>query len=81
MLRTTTKRTSIKPSVKLFPRLAIARRTPRFVQLDRLTVGSRHRLLPLTSRDEELARLRTRLLRMILDNESLRRNELRPNAS
>lgn len=81
MLRTTTKRTSIKPSVKLFPRLATARKTPRFVKLDRLTLGSRNRLLPLSKREEEALLVRARLLRMILDNESARRNEPRPNAS
>ncbi|MFO0790515.1 MAG: hypothetical protein U0805_13755 [Pirellulales bacterium] len=81
MLRTTTKRTSIKPSVKLFPRLATVRRTPRFVALDRLTLGTRNRLLPLNQREEEATLVRARLLRMILNNESLRRNELRPSAS
>jgi hypothetical protein len=73
---------SIKPAVKLFPRLATARATPKFVRLDRPLVGDRRGLdTPTTKRDAEVAVVRARLLRMILDNERDRHSGWRPSAS
>jgi hypothetical protein len=71
----------IKPAVKLFPRLATPRATPKYVRLDRpLVVDRRVVATPTTKRDAEVAAVRARLLRMILDNERERRGGWRPSA-
>ena len=62
---------SVKPSVKLFPRLATAKITS--------TVGRFNR--PDGTRDTDVSRVRARLLKMILDNERTRRHDWRPSAS
>ena len=71
----------ITPSVKLFPRLAVPKRS---------RVHPPHRAInrrlstPAASDDSFETRrtqVRARLLRMILDNEEARRNDRRPNAS
>ncbi len=81
MLRNT-KRTSIKPSLKIFPRLATAKAPPTIVRLDRAVAGGRGpAAAPLNKRDAEATRIRARLLQMILDNERARRNDWRPSAS
>jgi hypothetical protein len=68
-------------SVKLFPRLATAKRAPRLVRLDRLVSRVRDRTTPASKRDDEATHVRARLLRMILENESSRRGDWRPSAS
>lgn len=73
-------RTTIE-SVKLFPRLATAKRTPRLVRLDKLVSRVRDRATPASKRDDEATHVRARLLRMILENESSRRGDWRPSAS
>lgn len=81
MLRNT-KRSSIRHSVKLFPRLATAKATQTLVRLDRPLADGRDKVVVTTNkRDVEATRVRARLLRMILDNERVRRHEWRPNAS
>ena len=73
---------SIKPAVKLFPRLAMTRATPKFVRTDRPLFGDRRGPdKPMTKRDVEIAAVRARLLRMILDNERERHGGWRPSAS
>jgi transposase-like protein len=79
MLRSS-KRTTIK-SVRLFPRLATAKKTPRIVRLDQLVSRVRDRSAPANKRDDEATHVRARLLRMILENESRRRGDWRPSAS
>ncbi|MCI0332657.1 MAG: hypothetical protein L0228_05485 [Planctomycetes bacterium] len=68
------------PSVKLFPRLAMAKRTrvqpPHRVVDRRLTAAT-----GADSGDARRRQVRARLLRMILDSEEARRNDRRPNAS
>ena len=77
-----TKRKSVKPALKLFPRLATARAIRRPVRIDRLPVDSQSTIVAMLSkRDAEARRVRARLLQMILDNERVRRNDWRPNAS
>jgi hypothetical protein len=68
-------------TVKLFPRLAMAHaaRKPVIRRFDRVP-----RPLPAggdLSREECRRQVRARLLRMIVDNEQVRRNEQRPTAS
>jgi len=67
------------PSLKLFPRLATSRRSQRHAR----TVRNPHiKSTDRTGSREELrSQVRARLLRMILDNEQVRRNEQRPSAS
>ena len=70
----------LTPAVKLYPRLAQARAPVR--ELDRPLAGRTRATVPVLSpRETELVRLRGCLLRMILDNERVRRNNWRPNAS
>lgn len=71
----------IQPSVKLFPRLATAKRyrvSPPHRAIDR-------RVSTAAVNDESYetrrTQVRARLLRMILDNEEARRNDRRPSAS
>jgi hypothetical protein len=69
----------LSPSLKLFPRLATTRRSTRAVRV----VRDSH-LQPTNipaNREELRSQVRGRLLRMILDNEQVRRNEQRPSAS
>ena len=76
------KRTSVKPSLKIFPRLATANAPPTIVRLNRAAVGGRGRAATtLSNRDAEATRVRARLLQMILNNERARRNDWRPSAS
>jgi hypothetical protein len=68
-------------SVKLFPRLAVAKQSR--VSPPHRVVNRRH-LSAATSADSPEVRrtqVRARLLRMILDNEEARRNDRRPTAS
>jgi hypothetical protein len=67
-------------SVKLYPRLAVPKRTKS--QPPRRILDRSHS--PATSgdtRDARRSQVRARLLRMILDNEEGRRNDRRPSAS
>jgi hypothetical protein len=69
-------------SVKLYPRLAIT--TPLLRRKNVRAVHSLQQRESAPGNDERSAArsdLRARLLRMIVDNERLRRNEQRPNAS
>jgi hypothetical protein len=77
-------RTDSKPSatsVKLFPRLALPRRTR--VHPPHRLAERRHAIAATTADSPEARRtqIRARLLRMILDNEEARRNDRRPTAS
>jgi hypothetical protein len=70
--------TPLVPSLKLFPRLATTRRPHRPARTARgLLSKSTDRV---DSREELRSQVRARLLRMILDNEQVRRNEQRPSA-
>ena len=70
---------SLVPSLKLFPRLAMTRRSHRAA---RTTRGPHNKSTDRAdSREDRRSQVRERLLRMILDNEQVRRNEQRPNAS
>jgi hypothetical protein len=66
------------PSLKLFPRLATSRRSHRPA---RITRGPHMKSTDRADGDERRSQVRARLLRMILDNEQVRRNEQRPSAS
>ncbi len=79
MLRNSPRKT-IK-SVRLFPRLATAKRAPRLVRLDKLVARVRDQATPASKRDDEATHVRAHLLRMILENESRRRGDWRPSAS
>ena len=71
----------VLPSVKLFPRLAMTKRQ-KTKPLNRS--DGRHQLNAprgVDSREARRSQVRARLLRMILDNEEVRRNDQRPNAS
>jgi hypothetical protein len=70
MLRSSNSR-PIKPSVKLFPRLATAKIASNVGRFDRSD----------GTRDTDASRVRARLLKMILDNERTRRHDWRPSAS
>ena len=71
--------TPLVPSLKLFPRLATTRRPHRQARTARSAqIKSTDRI---DSREELRSQVRARLLRMILDNEQVRRNEQRPSAS
>jgi hypothetical protein len=69
----------LRPTVKLFPRIAAVRSSRK------LPRGSTRRALRanelLEAPEDARGQLRARLLRMILDNEQVRRNEHRPSAS
>jgi hypothetical protein len=68
-------------TVKLFPRLAMAHTSNRAMRTAR-TQYERKKLTHRVDGPEDLrGQLRARLLRMILDNEQVRRNEQRPSAS
>ena len=76
------KRTSVNPSLKIYPRLATANAPPTSVRFDRAATSGRGRAATtLSKRDAEATRVRARLLQMILDNERVRRNDWRPSAS
>jgi c-di-GMP-binding flagellar brake protein YcgR len=76
------KRISVKPALKVFPRLAVANAPPKIVRLDRSAGGGRDSAAAtLTAREAEAMRVRAQLLQMILDNERTRRNDWRPSAS
>jgi hypothetical protein len=68
-------------TIRLFPRLAMTLPSnhPRRVGRMRLT-ESLGRARETSGREERHAQVRQRLLRMILDNEQVRRNEQRPTA-
>jgi hypothetical protein len=69
-------------SVKLYPRLAITTHLARRKNVR--AVHSRHQRKSAPGHHEQSAArsdVRARLLRMIVENERLRRNEQRPNAS
>jgi len=69
------------PTVKLFPRLALthASRKRATRRIDR-GEGPKPANSD-ASRDDRRSQVRARLLRMIVDNEQVRRNEQRPSAS
>ena len=68
------------PAVKLFPRLAT---TSPQVELKRAVRAVTRKRRPAAEQDGNPARtqIRARLLRMIMENERVRRHEQRPNAS
>ena len=78
-MRTDTKQTAA--SVKLFPRLAVSKRSR--VHPPHRAIDRRHSSVAENDDSFETRRtqVRARLLRMILDNEEARRNDRRPNAS
>jgi hypothetical protein len=78
-MRTDSKKTT--PSVKLFPRLAVPKRSR--VHPPHRALGRRHAIANASDESLETRRtqVRARLLHMILDNEEARRNDRRPNAS
>lgn len=69
------------PSVRLFPRLAVTKRSrvspPHRIAIRRIAAAAKLADGP-KGRSENV---RERLLRMILDNEEARRNDRRPSAS
>ena len=67
-------------SVKLFPRLATAKRTRR-VPVPRIIIRPLEGRNVIEGRENHRTQVRARLLNMILDNEQSRRNDRRPNAS
>jgi hypothetical protein len=69
------------PSVKLFPRLAVANRSR--IHPPHRAINRRHSSDVADDESVETRRtqVRARLLRMILDNEEARRNDRRPSAS
>ena len=65
-----------KRTVKLFPRLVIRKKSPAVARVARPAVrGRRLSTATMSERDLEIAKLRARLLKMILDNEGLRHIE------
>lgn len=72
--------TSTEPSVKLFPRLAMAHYSRKPKRITRNDEPPRNAVAGPVSRDAETNHVRSRLLRMILDNERERRNHERPSA-
>ena len=68
-------------SLKLFPRLAMPKPTPKSPRSKRTTAGSCRAATSHATADSARAQVRARLLRMIINNEQARRNEQRPNAS
>jgi hypothetical protein len=72
----------VKVAVKLFPRLATPRVAAKAIKVNRPIIGGRTPVVNVNNpREAESTRVRARLLRMILDNESSRRTLWRPNAS
>lgn len=72
----------VVPSVRLFPRLATTDTSGKPKRLPRRNVGQHSQ--PATDgdrRDAAHKQVRARLLRMILENERIRRHEQRPSAS
>jgi hypothetical protein len=70
------KQNPVKRTVKLFPRLVTARTATVSARIDRpLVRGRRLATAAMSDRERESARVRARLLKMILDNEGLRHNE------
>jgi hypothetical protein len=68
------------PAVKLFPRLAAT--SPQLeLKRDVRAVVRECRPAARSDRDTARTQVRARLLRMIVDNERVRRHEQRPNAS
>jgi hypothetical protein len=69
-------------SVKMYPRLALTTHPTRSHRVRAMRARGNHESAP-GNGDRNAARteLRARLLRMIVENERLRRNEQRPNAS
>jgi hypothetical protein len=70
------------PSVKLFPRLAVSKKSR--VHPPHRAMSRRHASSGAENDDSVETRrtqVRARLLRMILDNEEARRNDRRPSAS
>lgn len=68
------------PSVKLFPRLAMKKPSQKPRRSTRIDRAHLHRPESAPG-DDPRSQVRERLLRMILDNEQVRRNEQRPSAS
>jgi hypothetical protein len=69
-------------SLKLFPRLAMRKKSPTTIRFDRPTSGARRKAPnAVDERETDRAQVRARLLRMILNNERARRDGQRPNAS
>ena len=65
-----------KRTVKLFPRLVIRKKSRAVARVARTSVrGRRLSTATMSERDLEIAKLRARLLKMILDNEGLRHIE------
>jgi hypothetical protein len=69
----------LRPTVKLFPRIAAVRSSRKFQRGSRRRAARASELLEAS--EDVRGQLRARLLRMILDNEQVRRNEQRPSAS
>jgi hypothetical protein len=70
------KQKPVKRIVKLFPRLVTARSATVRARMDRpLARGRKLVTSAMSDRELESARVRARLLKMILDNEGLRHNE------
>jgi hypothetical protein len=68
-------------TVKLFPRLAMAHASQRAARTFRGRYNPKSSADCADSREELRSQVRARLLRMIVDNEQVRRNEQRPSAS
>ncbi len=74
-------RSSRVPTVKLFPRLATANAMATRVRMDQSVTVKLDKIADRAGQAElERTQVRTRLLRMILNNECVRRNDQRPNA-
>ena len=70
------------PILKLFPRLAMAPASSRRPAIRRIDRGGRAKLAGSDDSPEgRRSQVRARLLRMIVDNEQVRRNVQRPSAS
>jgi hypothetical protein len=68
-------------TVKLFPRLAMAQASNTTARTARGRTNHKKSAERALSRDDLRSQVRARLLRMIVDNEQVRRNEQRPTAS
>jgi len=70
------------PALRLFPRLALTKAARKTRRPDNPTTGGCHKTPVSAGKHEsDRAQVRARLLRMILNNEQVRRNGQRPNAS
>jgi hypothetical protein len=69
------------PSVKLFPRLAMSDRSAKSKRSARAISNPHRSGIDRTEVISSQSQVRTRLLRMILENERIRRSEQRPSAS